>query len=151
MRVAAGIIAVTIALLLSGCGAYAPEFLPQPTPSRDDLVDTWKHEYEGETATLTLHEDGTLDYENLPIELLESSGLRSTDYRVGDHDGTGTWEYDETGSFFEGLSIELSFDREGEDPYVTSIGVGNQLPFDDIILSYVVGDPDSGERYRFYH
>jgi len=151
MRAVIGVVAAAILLLLTGCGAYAPEFLPQPTPSRDDLVDTWVHEYDGETASLSLHEDGTLDYENLPIELLESSGLRSTDYRVGDHDGTGTWEFDDSASFVGGLSIDLVFDRDGEDPYSTRILVGNQLPFDDIILSYVVGGPDSGERYRFYH
>ena len=151
MRAVAGLAAVVIIVLLSGCGRYAPEFLPQPTPAREDLVDTWVHEYDGDTATLELHEDGTLDYENLPIELLDSSGLRSTDYRVGEYDGTGAWEYDDTRSFVEGLSIELSFERGGDDPYVTSIRVGNQLPYDDIILSYVVGDPDSGQRYRFYH
>ena len=85
MRAVAAVMAAAMLLLLTGCGAYAPEFLPQPTPRRDDLVDTWVHEY------------------------------------------------------------------DGEEPYSTRILVGNQLPFDDIILSYVVGGPDSGERYRFYH
>jgi hypothetical protein len=142
---------VVLVVVLSGCGPYAPEFLPQPTPDRDDLVDTWVHEYEGETATLELHDDGTLDYENLPDELVFNTGIEGTDYRVGEHDGTGSWDYDESATFLDGLSIDLVLDRPGDEPHYTRILVGNQLPFDDIILSYVVGDPDSAQRYRFYH
>lgn len=140
MRRAAVLVLLLPVLALTGCGPYAPEFLPLPGPTTsDELVGTWTHESAGETATIVLSGDGTVTYDNLPLWFIEGG---STSQAVGDLSGGGVWDFDPYRP--DNLALMLYLDHG-----TVQAPVANGWPAGALVLSEEIDGVDSGARYRF--
>ena len=144
------LVAVVLAVTLTGCGRYASPYPPAIPPSHDDLVGTWVHEDEDTStgASMTLSDDGTVHFDGVPVEVLASAGTgdefdfqTSTDLRTGE----GTWSFDPDQTFFDRLTVNIDLD----DFAFQQADYGARFLAIPPELSFVIGDPDSGVLYQF--
>jgi hypothetical protein len=139
------VFAVLAAFILTGCGQYAAPYPPAIPPHRSELVGTWVHEDEDTStgATLTLNDDGTLEVEGIPFEVL--SRLETPDWRDSTdlRSDSGTWEYDESQTVFDRLTVAAQFDNYDE----VTLDLGAEFLGGPAQLVFVIGDPDSANFY----
>lgn len=83
---------IGLASLLSGCGRYAPAFLPGNPPTADDLIGTWTHAADStsDAASLTLYVDGSVTFEGIPRHFL-AVWMSSEDTEELES-GVGSWQ-----------------------------------------------------------
>lgn len=141
------VVAGLLAVVLTGCGPYAPPYLPAVPPAKDDLVGTWLHEDDDSStgATLTLRADGTLTYTGIPAKVVSDSDTYPTTWSTSTdlRSGTGTWSYDTNQTFIDRLSVMIDLDvlaNQRLDYDANPFGTAPKLNF-------VVGDPDLGDFY----
>lgn len=139
-RLTAAVVAGLLAFALVGCGPYAPRDFPI-VGDVYDVVGTWVHVDEGgDEVTFEARLDGTVSYENVPVELGSLGTGRecydALDASVDRRSGEGSWE--------EWVSGQYSFDF-GE---IGNLAVpGGFLDFSR--LHFFCADPDLGPTYSF--
>jgi hypothetical protein len=140
-------VAALVLSLLSGCSALLPA--PPETPETEDVVGAWVSAGPGgQSAVLTLLDDGTLTLEDAPANVFVASSDSAPDWTDLDST-TGTWEIGEvTGDgglipFLTGY-LEPTETRDGN---YLRLQLGGTA--DEPTLSTPIGDPDAGDYFTF--
>lgn len=125
------IIFTSLFLLLNGCSNSEPTF--------QDFIGTWISE---DGAEITLQEDSTCTYKNIPIEYIEISIDKDS------LNNTGKWYLKKNDLGYNGYYIDI---KQRETPYMTIYILGEGL-FNNAppwFLFEYIGDPDEFNLYKF--
>jgi hypothetical protein len=146
------LVSIGVAFALSGCGRYAPAFIPPLFGTHQaDYVGVWVHTEHDSSygSTLTLNSDGTAQLSGMPGEVFNPwATTQSTSVARDFFSTSGTWSMIKETSFGSpeiSLSMKyVPYVREAlQAALIYNAGPGTRS------LNFVLGDPDEGDFYEF--
>jgi len=146
------VLSIGVTLVLSGCGRYAPAFIPPLFGTHHaDYVGVWVHTEHDSSygSTLTLNSDGTAQLSGMPGEVFNPSATTQSTGVARDFFSTGgTWSMIKETSFGSPeISLSMNYVPYVREAWQAALiydaGPGTRS------LNFVLGDPDDGDFYEF--